>query len=108
MSMRAAAVDPPGPFVRRTMRSFQDQDGRRWLAAVGKESYGTLVILFSREGDGEVLRGLLGASTRIAAESELAALGEDDLRSRLAEAEALRRAAQAPRREEDGRADESG
>lgn len=69
------------------MRSFVDQEGRRWQAVVGKESYGMLVVLFSQDESREVLRSTLRAATRIEAESELAELTEVELRERLAAAE---------------------
>lgn len=72
------------------MRDFVDHRGKHWEAAIGKESYGTLVLLFSAAGSGEIRRLVLEAASRLEAEGELARLNTDDLRSRLRDAEPWR------------------
>jgi hypothetical protein len=68
------------------MRSFTDPHGRRWDAVLGKESYGTLVIIFTPRGggEGEVRKAILAAQDQLAGARELDALGEEELRQRLA------------------------
>lgn len=72
------------------MRSFTDEQGRHWEVAVGKESYGTLVLLFTARRNGELRRAALGSASRVEAEGELAGLSEDALRTQLAAAEPWR------------------
>jgi len=67
------------------MRSFVDERGERWEVAVGKESYGNLVLLFT-SGD-RIRRLVLAATSRLEAEGELVSLSEVELRARLASAE---------------------
>jgi hypothetical protein len=68
------------------MRDFEDESGTRWDVTVGKESWGTLSLLFSRRRGREVRTLTLSAETPLAAEQLLADLSEADLRERLAEA----------------------
>lgn len=67
------------------MRSFTDQAGIDWDVLVGKESWGTLVLLFSRRDVSETRQVVLAAETTMAAELELAALSEGELQERLRE-----------------------
>lgn len=67
------------------MRSFTDAHGARWQVTVGKESWGTLVLLFAPLGPGDVRTTIMQADTPFAANIELAALSEDELRARLAD-----------------------
>ena len=67
------------------MRAFVDERGRAWEAVVGKESWGTLVILFSPRQGGEVRKSVLAAETPFGATAELERLTDDELRQRLAE-----------------------
>jgi hypothetical protein len=65
------------------MRSFVDDAGRRWQVMLGKESWGTLVLLFTRTDDVETRTSVLSAETMLAANAELDAMSDDDLRARL-------------------------
>jgi hypothetical protein len=65
------------------MRAFDDLDGRRWQVVLGKESWGTLVLLFSPDGGGDTRTSVLSAETMLAASAELDAMSDDDLRVRL-------------------------
>jgi hypothetical protein len=68
------------------MRELTDADGRRWDVLVGRASWGTQVLLFSRRDAAETRSLPLAAETPMAAERELDALTEDELRERLARA----------------------
>jgi hypothetical protein len=70
------------------MRSILDQAGVTWDVAVGKESYGNMVLLFSRRDHEEVRRAEISASSRLEAERMLRAFDPDSLRSKLAAASA--------------------
>jgi len=65
------------------MRQFLDDDGHRWAVTVGKQSYGALVLLFDRRAAVEVRECAIEAQSRFAAERELAALDDMQLRTRL-------------------------
>jgi hypothetical protein len=65
------------------MRHFEDADGRRWHVVLGKESWGTLVLLFTPVDAGESRTSVLSAETMLAANAELDAMSDDDLRARL-------------------------
>lgn len=65
------------------MRPFLDDGGRRWQVVLGKESWGTLVLIFTPEDGGESRTSVLDAETMLAANAELDALTDDDLRARL-------------------------
>ena len=65
------------------MRAFDDGTGQRWQVVLGKESWGTLVLLFSPAGAGESRTSVLEAETMLAANAELDAMTDDDLRARL-------------------------
>lgn len=67
------------------MRAFHDALGRRWQVVLGKESWGTLVLLFSPDDGGESRTSVLTAETMLAASAELDAMSDDDLRARLAD-----------------------
>lgn len=62
--------------------------------AVGKESYGNMVLLFSCRDHGELRRLEIGANSRLDAERMLREYDADSLRSRLAAAKALNAAPQ--------------
>lgn len=66
------------------MRAFHDQQGRRWEAVVGRESYGIQVLLFLPAGGGEVRKAVMASSTRLEAHRELDALSDIELCERLA------------------------
>lgn len=65
------------------MRSFTDAAGRQWEVVLGKESWGTLVLLFSPRASGDARTSILAAETTFGANAELDALTDDDLRDRL-------------------------
>ncbi len=65
------------------MRSFTDALGNRWQVTIGKESWGTLVLLFSPATTGDARTSILQAETLFDASLELDALTDDDLRGRL-------------------------
>ena len=64
------------------MRSFLDDTGRQWQVTLGKESWGTLVLLFTSDR-GEARTSILSAETMFDASAELDALDDDALRERL-------------------------
>ena len=65
------------------MRVFTDDDGRRWQVMIGKESWGTLVLLFSPADGGEARTSILSAETQLTANAELDAMTDGGLRDRL-------------------------
>jgi hypothetical protein len=65
------------------VRSFTDDGGARWEVFLGKASWGTLVLLFSPVGGGQTRASIMQAETSFAANAELDALTDDDLRARL-------------------------
>ncbi|MGA9854936.1 MAG: hypothetical protein WBR29_06650 [Gammaproteobacteria bacterium] len=69
------------------MRSFSDSHGHVWQAALGHESHGSMVIIFSRLGSFEVFKSGLDSNNRLAAEDEIEALSIAELCSRLKAAE---------------------
>lgn len=69
------------------MRVFSDDTGRLWEVAVGRASYGTQVLIFSRREGHEIRQVLMDANSPLDAESELSELGDDELRRCLAESE---------------------
>lgn len=69
------------------MRTFCDEAGRVWLAAVGRASYGVQVLIFSRRDGPEIRQCSMTANSPLDAESELSALRDDELRDRLVRSE---------------------
>ena len=65
------------------MRSFLDDAGAVWQVTLGKESWGTLVLLFTPAGGGEARTSILTSETMFDASAELDALDDDALRARL-------------------------
>ena len=65
------------------MRAFVDEHGRRWQVVLGKESWGTLVLLFSPDAGGDTRTSILASETMRDASAELDAMTDDDLRARL-------------------------
>ena len=65
------------------MRSFVDDAGTAWQVTLGKESWGTLVLLFTPLSGGEARTSILAAETMFDASAELDALDDDALRERL-------------------------
>ncbi len=66
------------------MRSFEDAEGNIWDASLGRESWGTLVLLFARRQGDEVRKTILVSETALEAQAELDNLTEVELRERLA------------------------
>ena len=66
------------------MRRFSDAD-QAYDVVVGHESWGTFVLLFTPTRGGETRKSVLAAETPMAAETELDAMNDDELRARLAE-----------------------
>jgi len=65
------------------VRPLQDEQGRRWQVVLGKESWGTLVLIFTPVADGEPRTSVLASETMRAATAELDTMSDDDLRARL-------------------------
>jgi hypothetical protein len=65
------------------VRSFRDDAGNAWQVTLGKESWGTLVLLFTPAAGGEARTSILTAETMFDASAELDALDDDALRERL-------------------------
>lgn len=65
------------------MRSFLDDAGNAWQVTLGKESWGTLVLLFTPKPGGEARTSILNAETMFDANAELDALDDAALRERL-------------------------
>ena len=68
------------------MRTFMDALGSRWEVTVGRESWGTFVLLFTRRDGADTRRLELAAETPMAAERELDALTDEELQARLTQA----------------------
>jgi hypothetical protein len=68
------------------VREITDALGGRWDVAVGRESWGTQVLLFASRDRPETRSVVLATETPMAAERELDALTDEELRARLAEA----------------------
>jgi hypothetical protein len=67
------------------MRAVVDASGRRWQVILGKESWGTLVLLFSPMDGGDVRTSVLTAETMKSASAELDSMSDDELLVRLGE-----------------------
>lgn len=65
------------------MRRFAAKDGALWDALVGHESWGTFVVLFTPVAGGDARKTILAGESALAAETELGAKSEDDLRLML-------------------------
>jgi hypothetical protein len=65
------------------LRSFTDDAGRLWQVVLGKASWGTLMLLFSPADGGDTRASILAAETTFAANAELDALSDHELRDRL-------------------------
>ena len=61
-------------------------EGGDWDVIVGRESWGTFVLLFSPLPGGAVRKSVLAAETALAAQTELDAMSDDALRAALAAA----------------------
>jgi hypothetical protein len=71
------------------MRSVENHSAIAWDVSVGKESHGSILLLFSSRGDEEVRRLEIEASSRPEAERVLGALEPESLRSKPGLASAL-------------------
>lgn len=69
------------------MRTFRDETGRLWEVTVGRASYGTQVLIFSRRDSHEVRQTLMESTSPLDAQNEFNELGDEDLRSRLLRSE---------------------
>jgi hypothetical protein len=67
------------------MRRFVSEDGALWDVVVGHESWGTFVVLFTPVAGGTVRKVILAGETALAAETELDAKTDDELRGLLVE-----------------------
>jgi len=67
------------------MRRFFGNDGALWDAVVGHESWGTFVALFTPVAGGGARKSILAEETALAAETELGAKSDAELRAMLAE-----------------------
>lgn len=67
------------------MRSFDDPRGGHWQAAVLDASYGSMLLVFSHAGDGEVRKVGMHAQNMRFAEAELAGMDDARLCQLLAE-----------------------
>ena len=67
------------------MRRFSAKDGALWDAVIGRESWGTFVLLFTPAGGGDARKVTLAEESALAAEAELGAKSDDDLRAMLSE-----------------------
>jgi hypothetical protein len=77
-------VDPP--LEAPDMRSFDDEHGSHWQAALLEASFGNVMLVFSRIGGNGVLQKMLDTSNYREAEQWLAGSDEVALRTALAEA----------------------
>lgn len=69
------------------MRSFEDNQGHTWQAALLDGSYGQVLLVLSRVGDGAVWQCQLDVANRAQAEQRLTAMDTAALRAALAAAE---------------------
>lgn len=69
------------------MRSFDDNAGHHWQAALMQASFGNVLMVFSRIGDDGVYKRPLATETLDEAEQLLADADTAALRAMLAEAE---------------------
>ncbi|HEY7235382.1 MAG TPA: hypothetical protein VH539_14610 [Gemmatimonadaceae bacterium] len=67
------------------MRRFSAMDGALWDAVIGHESWGTFVVLFTPAAGGDARKITLTGESALAAEAELGAKSDEELRTLLAE-----------------------
>lgn len=72
------------------MRSFDDNQGGHWQAALMQASFGNVLMIFTRIGDDGVYKKPLATATWDEAEQLLASADIASLRQLLAEAEPWR------------------
>lgn len=68
------------------MRSFEDERGGRWQAALLEGSYGSILVIFSRLGGDEILQSNLDSANIFEAEQWLSGIDDAGLKSALADA----------------------
>lgn len=69
------------------MRRFVDEKGTEWDASVGRESWGTFVVLFTPVAGGEPRKALLSSEGMIEAQQEFDDLTDLELCDRLTASE---------------------
>lgn len=69
------------------MRSFTDNQGKRWQVALLDGSYGSVLLVFSPLGGGEIRKQVMQVENLAEAQAQLAQLDEAGLRRALATAE---------------------
>ena len=69
--------------MRRFQARYSGAGEQPWEVVVGRESWGTLVLLFTPLAGGDVRKSVLAAETPLAAETELGAMTDDQLRVSL-------------------------
>lgn len=69
------------------MRSFADEQGRYWQAALLDASYGRVLLVFSALHDARIRRQILAVENLADAMLLLSQFDEADLRARLIDAE---------------------
>ncbi|MDT3679502.1 MAG: hypothetical protein ROZ64_11790 [Burkholderiaceae bacterium] len=70
------------------MRTFEDDRGRRWQAALLEASWGNVLLLFSAFDGDDTRQQLLDAQNMSEAVSRLAVMSDDELRALLSTASA--------------------
>ena len=65
------------------MRRLTDASGAEWDVTVGRESWGTLVLLFVPRAGGAPRQSVMKAETQLAAEQRLHEMSESELVERL-------------------------
>jgi hypothetical protein len=68
------------------MRRLTDASGAEWDVTIGRESWGTLVLLFVPRAGGGARQAVMKAETQLAAERRLQEMSEEELQERLATA----------------------
>jgi hypothetical protein len=65
------------------VRTISDAAGRIWDAVLGKQSFGTLLVLFTPRQGGESRTSILQSESMLDAERELDGMSDDELLARL-------------------------
>ena len=73
------------------MRSFDDERGGQWQAALMEASFGNVLLVLSRIGAPDVFQTALDAANFHEAEAWLGEAGQDRLRAMLAKAKPFMR-----------------
>lgn len=68
------------------MRTFEHGDGSSWSVTIGRESWGSFVLLFTPVTGGPARKATLPGETALEAERALDGMTEGELRARLAAA----------------------